>query len=82
MFKVDKGMFSEQVQVVTKKVNVLQGLQNPSVVSSYDHLDKQDQIALGYVIADSLNGLKRILCEIVENWNNRFVLAMQLSISS
>lgn len=67
-------MFSEQVQVVSKKVNVLQGLQNPDVESTYQHLDQQDQIALGYVISDSLNGLKRILCEIVENWNNRFVV--------
>ena len=39
-----------------------------------EQLDAREREAMDYVIADSLNGLKRILCETVESWNSRQVI--------
>ena len=61
---------------VEKKAAGLQAPQNPLAVpekgDSARELDDGERRALQYVIADSLNSLKRNLCEVVENWNNRF----------
>ncbi|XP_048579850.1 1-phosphatidylinositol 3-phosphate 5-kinase isoform X3 [Nematostella vectensis] len=59
--------FLEQVRVVKKKVTNLQDLQ----VHEDGTPDPRERKALEYVISDSLNGLKRILCELADNWTSR-----------
>lgn len=57
-----------------KKALSLQAPQNPSASDTEnggEHLGPDDRQALEYVIANSLNSLKKTLCEVVEGWNNR-----------
>ena len=72
----EQSRFQEQVEAVEKKASSLQGPQNPLAVpdqgDSAQTLDSRERQALEYVIADSLNSLKRNLCEVVESWNNRY----------
>lgn len=56
-----------------KKAASLQELENPLAtedVSTCENLAPEDRLALEYVIANSLNSLKKTLCEAVESWNN------------
>ena len=56
------------------KANSLQTPQNPlakETGNSCEPLGPDDRQALEYVIANSLNSLKKTLCEVVEGWNNR-----------
>jgi len=64
----------EQCEIVEKKANSLQTPQNPLAMgneNSCEPLGPDDRQALEYVIANSLNSLKKTLCEVVEGWNNR-----------
>ena len=64
----------EQCEIVEKKANSLQTPQNPLALeneNSCEPLGPDDRQALEYVIANSLNSLKKTLCEVVEGWNNR-----------
>ena len=55
-----------------KKAQSLQTSCNPlAVEGSCEHLTPEDRQALEYVIANSLNSLKKTLCEAVDGWNNR-----------
>ena len=63
----------EQVEIVEKKAVSLQEPKNPLATKNPDsceHLAPEDRQALEYVIANSLNSLKKTLCEVVESWNN------------
>lgn len=63
----------EQVEIVEKKAASLQEPQNSLATKNPDscgHLGPEDRQALEYVIANSLNSLKKTLCETVERWNN------------
>lgn len=63
----------EQVEIVEKKAASLQEPQNPLATENTDsceHLGPEDRQALEYVTANSLNSLKKTLCETVESWNN------------
>ncbi|KAL9957912.1 hypothetical protein ACROYT_G034867 [Oculina patagonica] len=69
----EHARFLEQVEIVEKKAASLQEPQNPLATENMDsceHLGPEDRQALEYVIANSLNSLKKTLCEAVENWNN------------
>ena len=57
-----------------KKALSLQAPHNPLAMENEDsceHLAPDDRQALEYVIANSLNSLKKTLCEVVNDWNNR-----------
>ncbi|KAJ7373133.1 hypothetical protein OS493_014281 [Desmophyllum pertusum] len=69
----EHARFLEQVEIVEKKAASLQEPENPLDVENMDsceHLGPEDRQALEYVIANSLNSLKKTLCEAVESWNN------------
>ena len=75
----------EQVEIVEKKAASLQEPENPLDVENMDsceHLGPEDRQALEYVIANSLNSLKKTLCEAVESWNNRCVTLSLLDIDN
>ena len=62
----------EQVDLVEKKAFSLQTPKHPlATESEREHMEPADRQALEYVIASSLNSLKKTLCEAVEGWNNR-----------
>jgi len=64
----------EQVDIVEKKALSLQASHNPLAMENEDsceQLGPEDRQALEYVIANSLNSLKKTLCEAVDGWNNR-----------
>lgn len=62
----------EQVDIVEKKALSLQTAHNPLATENGDsNLGPEDRQALEYVIANSLNSLKKTLCEAVDGWNNR-----------
>lgn len=74
-FQDEHQRFLEQVALVEKKALSLQAPQNPSDSDNEDggeHLGPDDRLALEYVIANSLNSLKKTLCEVVDSWNNRW----------
>jgi len=65
--------FLEQVDIVEKKALSLQASHNPLAMENEDsceQLGPEDRQALEYVIANSLNSLKKTLCEAVDGWNN------------
>ncbi|XP_068752478.1 1-phosphatidylinositol 3-phosphate 5-kinase-like isoform X2 [Montipora capricornis] len=63
--------FMDQVDLVEKKALSLQAPQNPLATEDRsDQLGPDDRQALEYVIANSLNSLKKTLCEAVEGWNH------------
>lgn len=67
-----------------KKANSLQTPQNPLAMenkNSCEPLAPDDRQALEYVIANSLNSLKKTLCEVVEGWNNRWYYFFVIDIS-
>ncbi|KAM7438945.1 hypothetical protein ABFA07_011646 [Porites harrisoni] len=69
----EHSRFLEQCEIVEKKANSLQTPQNPLAMeneNSCEPLGPDDRQALEYVIANSLNSLKKTLCEVVEGWNN------------
>lgn len=73
IFQEEHTRFLEQVEIVEKKAASLLEPQNPpetKSTGSCEHLGPDDRLALEYVIANSLNSLKKTLCEAVENWNN------------
>ena len=73
VFQEEHTRFLEQVEIVEKKAASLQQPQNPLAMKNMDsceHLGPEDRQALEYVIANSLNSLKKTLCEAVESWNN------------
>ena len=72
-FQEEHTRFLEQVEIVEKKAASLQEPENPLATKNADsceHLGPEDRQALEYVIANSLNSLKKTLCEAVESWNN------------
>lgn len=67
-----------------KKANSLQTPQNPLALeneNSCEPLGPDDRQALEYVIANSLNSLKKTLCEVVEGWNSRWYYFFDIDIS-
>ena len=73
IFQEEHTRFLEQVEIVEKKAASLQEPQNPLDTKNTglcEHLGPDDRLALEYVIANSLNSLKKTLCEAVESWNN------------
>jgi len=73
-FQDEHTRFLEQVDIVEKKALSLQASHNPLAVENEDsceQLGPEDRQALEYVIANSLNSLKKTLCEAVDGWNNR-----------
>ena len=72
-FQEEHTRFLEQVEIVEKKAASIQEPENPLATKNADsceHLGPEDRQALEYVIANSLNSLKKTLCEAVESWNN------------
>ena len=73
VFQEEHTRFLEQVEIVEKKAASLQQPQHLLAMKNTDsceHLGPEDRQALEYVIANSLNSLKKTLCEAVESWNN------------
>ena len=74
MSQEDHERFYEQVRTVEKKAESLKRQENPLAMQdsdSFDQLGPEDRQALEYVIADSLNSLKKALCHAVDSWNSR-----------
>ena len=74
------------MKVVESKATSLKETLNPQAVENCEiqpeELDAREREAMEYVIADSLNGLKRILCEIVNSWNKRYAYSSSISLTT